>query len=434
MSSTRRSPRTIAVLLALSLTATALVACTGEDQPGETSAEPAPASVTDEITRALDARATAVREADPAAFTASLGGRRSFRGQQQTWYSNLTQLPLAELRYTFDPASLVRDGAGYWVTVDEAVQLDGYDAAPVVTPDRFRFQTHAGSGPMLLTSVTDAAWEGKHQAQAQPWDLGPVEVRAGAGVLGVFDAASIAGAGALLTSVEAGISDVSAWVPYDWSRTVVVYALSDPTFLDSLEDVPGDDPGDLDAVSFPAGDGTRFVLNPRVLDDPGPDRDRLVRHELTHVAVGTHDDDAPVWLSEGLAEWVSVRPLAPEDRRLPHAALTAAQAGVEGVVDLPDDASFNDQDSQAHYGLAWWAVEYVASSYGDEAPWLLLDAIAEPGADPDDVLRDQFATSTEDLAAQADRLILATYAGASATPSDVGSLVSSPGSEDTVTP
>ena len=424
MSSARRRPRTLGVLLALCLTGSALVACSGDDDPGQTSVD-APADVSSAIRNALDARSAAVRRADPEAFARSLGGRRAFRDQQQTWYSNLTQLPLAHFRYRFDPRSLVRDGDGYWVTVDEVMQLDGYDAAPVIRPDRFRLAARPGSARMRLTSVTDARWESAHRVQQQPWDLGPVEVRVGAGVLGVFDAASVETAGDLLTSVEAGIGDVSAWVPYDWSRTVVVYALTDPAFLDSLEDVPGDDPGDLDAVSFPAGEGTRFVLNPRVVADAGPGRDRLVRHELTHVAVGVHDDLAPVWLSEGLAEWVSVRPLAPEDRRLPDTALRAAKkAAEEGRADLPDDASFNDEDSEAHYGLAWWAVEYVADSYGDEAPWLLLDALATPGADPDTVLRDQFATSTRELAEQADRMILATYAGEG--------LVSSPAPEDTV--
>ncbi|GAA1770976.1 hypothetical protein GCM10009795_016310 [Nocardioides hankookensis] len=426
MSSTPRSLRTLAVLLALCLTGPALVACSGDDEPGETTAS-APTDVAGEIGDALDARATAVRRGDPRRFTRTLGGGRSFREQQQTWYANLTQLPLERFRYRFDPASLVRDGDGYWVTVDEVMQLDGYDAAPVVAPDRFRFEA-GSSGRMRLTSVTDQDWETAHRIQPQPWDLGPVDVRAGAGVLGVFDAGTVDAAGPLLTSIEAGIGDVSAWVPYDWSRTVVVYALSEPTFLDGLEDVPGDDPGDLDAVSFPVGDGTRFVLNPRVIGDPGPDRDRLVRHELTHVAVGTHDDTAPVWLSEGLAEWVSVRPLAPEDRRLPDAALTAAE---NGASDLPDDDTFNDDDSQAHYGLSWWAVEYVADSYGDQAPWLLLDALTAPGADVDEVLRDQFATSTHDLAEQADKMILATYVGG---PQQDPDLVSSPSAEDSVGP
>ena len=113
-----------------------------------------------------------------------------------------------------------------------------------------------------------------------------------------------------------------------------------------------------------------------------------------------------MWLSEGLAEYVAVRPLAPEDRRIAAVAAARRRGGVE---DLPDDESFNDDDSDAHYGLAWWAVEYLADSYGEDAPWLLLDAMAEPGADPDAVLRDQFGTTTEDLAAQAERLILALY-------------------------
>src|SRR6478609_2400430 len=338
MSSARRSSRTVAVLLALSLTGAALGACSGSDSPGKASVSP-PADVGTEIRQALDDRAAAVRNGQPEAFTRTLGGRQTFHGQQQTWYSNVTQLPLQRFRYRFDPASLVRDGNGYWVSVAEVMQLDGYDTEPVVTPDRFRFVPAGESGRMRLTSVSDPRWERKHEVHPQPWDLGPVDIRAGAGVLGVFDASTVDTAGSLLTGVEAGISEVSAWVPYDWTRTVVVYALSDPTFLDSLEHVPGDDPGVLDAVSFPAGDGTRFVLNPRVLDDPGPDRDRLVRHELTHVAVGTHDDDAPVWLSEGLAEWVSVRPLAPQDRRLPDAALVAAEEGAaeQGRDDLPDD-------------------------------------------------------------------------------------------------
>lgn len=415
--------------MALCLTGPALAACSGDDEPGATTSSDAPADVADSIQHALDRRAAAVRRGDPDAFTRTVGGRRPFREQQATWYANVTQLPLARYRYRFDPRSLVRDGDGYWVTVEEVMQLDGYDAEPVVSTDRYRFVAAGGSGRMRLTSVTDRAWEQAHQVHPQPWDLGPVEVRAGAGVLGIFDADSVSTAGQLLASVEAGIGDVSAWVPYDWSRTVVVYALSDPTFLNGLEDVPGDDPGDLDAVSFPAGTGTRFVLNPRVIDDAGPDRDRLVRHELTHVAVGTHDDTAPVWLSEGLAEWVSVRPLAPEDRRLPDAALSAAE---DGAGDLPDDASFNDDDSQAHYGLSWWAVEYVADSYGDDAPWLMLDALGAPGADQDQVLDEQFGTSTRDLAEQADRMILATYEGATGQPS--GEPTDVPSKQPTVDP
>jgi hypothetical protein len=427
MSRARPDRRLIAALLALGVLVAALVGCSDDDPPrGPDADTTAPADVAAAVRAALDTRADAVRSGDAEAFGRTVGGSRAFRDQQQTWYANLTQLPVARFRYRFDPASLVRDGNGYWASVTQVLQLDGYDAVPVSSPDRFRFGPVNDRGHVRLTSVTDPEWEAAHDVHPQPWDLGRIEAREGFGVLGVFDAGSVGAADSIIASVETGISDVSAWVPYEWSRHVVVYALSDPTFLQGLEDVPGDDPGDLDAVSFPAGDGTRFVLNPRVLGRSGGEVDRLVRHELTHVAVGEHDDSAPVWLAEGLAEWVSVRPIPPEDRRIPEAALQEAERG--RVRDLPDDDTFNDDDSQAHYGLAWWAVESIANSYGEQVPWTLLDALAAPDAEVDTVLRDQLGLTTRDLAQQAVLLILATYAPAG------GGLVSPSPTEDSVGP
>jgi hypothetical protein len=391
MSSTLRS-----LLLAAVLVTAVLTGCSG-DEPA--AAPRAPVDAVGAIDRALDGRARAVRRADADAFSRQVAGSPEFRDLQQAWFANLTQLPVARLRYEVDPGSVVRDGGTYSAIVETSLQLEGYDAAPVTSQGRYRFRAVAGRpGRFVLTEVAER--------DPQPWDLGPVDVREGIGVLGIFDAGSVDAAAELVASVESGVSAVAAQVPYEWSRSVVLYALSEPAFLDGLDDVPGDDPEDLDAVAFPVGRSTRFALNPRMLEQTGRERDRLVRHELTHVAVGTHDDAVPVWLSEGLAEYVAVRPLAPQDRRIPAAAVLAAQAGVSM---LPDDATFNDQDSDAHYGLAWWAVEWVADTYGDDAPWALLDAMAAPGADPDAVLRDQFGTSTEELASEAERLILDLY-------------------------
>ena len=67
---------------------------------------------------------------------------------------------------------------------------------------------------------------------------------------------------------------------------------------------------------------------------PGQARARLIRHELTHVAVGDRADGVPTWLSEGIAEYVSVRPIPPEDRVMSEEALAAAEAGLTG---LPGD-------------------------------------------------------------------------------------------------
>lgn len=398
-------PRARALFAAAALAAATLSACSGEsadDGPTPTSAR----AVAQALSDSLDARARAVRRGNLDAFLREIGGGAAFREHQRTWFANLTQLPLERFGYGVQARSLVRDGDAYWVTVRQTLQLEGYDDTPVVTLDRYRFApARRDPGRYRLVSVTDPDWEAEHGIAPQPWDLGPVWVRAGPGVLGVFDAGSVEVAPELLDSVERGIASVAGQVPYPWSRTAVVYALSDPAFLDGLADLPGEHPGELDAVAFPVGDGVRVALNPRMLARGGAERDRLLRHELTHVALADRDDDAPVWLAEGLAEWVSVAPLAPQDRRIPEAAVAAAEAG---VADLPADETFNDADSEAHYGIAWWAVEHLADSYGPDAPWQLLDALAE-GPDADAVLAERFATTTAELAEHAARLIRAHY-------------------------
>lgn len=426
-------------LLGAALALGSLSGCTllGDDEttgPG-TSAAPAPPGVVEELTRALRRRAVAVREGDEQRFRSGLARRGGeFATAQGAYYRAMQDLPVQVLRYSFDPADVLRDGNAYWVVVRVHLQLEGYDVAPVVSRDRYLFAP-GPRGRLRLASVTDAAWEERNGVLAQPWDRGPVEVREVAGVLGVFDPASVAGADELLASVQRGIADVSAVVPYDWERRVVVYALGDTGFLGSLRELPGGDPELVDGVAFPvplddadpgAGvAGVRVALHPRMLTRQDVARDRLLRHELTHVAMGPREDAVPVWLSEGVAEWVSVAPLAPEDRALSTASLVAARDGLErDDLDLPPSDGFNGATSGANYGLSWWACEALVSAYGDQVLWTLvddLDAAAEvvtargedAGAGVDErgeqVLAQRTGLGTADLARRAARLMVATY-------------------------
>ncbi len=333
--------------------------------------------------------------------------------------------------------------------VEVSLQLDGYDRQPVVTMDRYRFSpVGEGGRRFALSSVTDAEWEERNEVFSQPWDDGPIEVRSGVGVLGIFDAESVSGSAALVRSVERGISDVAGTVPYDWSRSVVVYALSDSDFLTSIEAPPGGGhPERFDGLAFPvevsptsdAVASTRFVLHARMLYRSRSERDRLVRHELAHVAIGEHDDHAPVWLSEGLAEYVAVRPLAPQDRRVSDAALAAARGRL--VTDLPDDATFNDADSALHYGVAWWACEYLANAFGQDSLWTILDELDAAGVvddpDVDTRLEELTGINSRTLARKAAKQMMATFAtddptisGTSAGPSVDPSAGPGPASDD----
>jgi len=406
------------LLLALSGAGTGCSLLSGDDEsPAEpapsTSSAAAPQDVVAGIQAVLDSRAAAVVHGDSRAFRAGLARDGPFRREQSTYLANLTQLPLGEFSYSFDPAALVRDGEDYWVTVDVHMELVGYDDEAVVTRDRYRFASGRDGG-FRLASVSDLQWEVEHHVQQQPWESGPITVRQVPGVLGVFDEGSVHAADAIVKSVQQGIVFVDAVVPYDWSRSVVVLALSDTAFLDSIPDLPGSDPETLDAVAFPVPASpdtdktaaTRIVLHPRMLDRSGLARDRLVRHELTHVAVGPHDDRAPVWLSEGLAEYTSVRPMAPEDRDISERAVEAAR---DGFTDLPTDEGFNDADSTVHYAEAWWACEYLASSIDEATLWSLLDQLGKPDADRAGILVSSTGLNSRQLARKAGKLLLATY-------------------------
>jgi hypothetical protein len=307
-------------------------------------------------------------------------------------------------------------GDGYRAVAVGTSQIAGFDELPVAIRRVFHFRLDRDNPGELVVVGAAEPWNGRITGDfLEPWETMRVVLRRSHGVLGVFDVGSAPSANAVMRSAKAALVEVGTSVPYAWSRNVVVYALSTPTFLAGLPDVPGGDPLVLDAVSFPvrSGDGrlagTRIALHPRTLGS-GPEirrsRDRLLRHEMVHVAVGEHDDRAPLWLSEGIAEYLSVRSLAPEDRTLSRAAVRAAQVGLPG---LPADDAFTGPAHEASYGISWWACEALVASYGELALWQLLDAYAAASSGAGTVLADTLGIDEPALAAKAGRLMLAHY-------------------------
>ena len=407
----------------------------------------APPDALQGIQATLDRRAEAVRGGDERTFLAGLAkGDPALREQQRTYFANLQQLPLGVFAYSVDPADLVREGEDYWVVVDLALQLEGFDEAPVVSQDRFLLTPGDAEGRFRLASVSDLQWEVDNRVLPQPWDDGEIVVTRAPGVLGIFDSGSVRASDALLTSVQRGIADVAGVVPSSWSQSVVVYALSNTAFLATLPGLPGGDPTSLDGVAFPVfsasdGDGatalvgTRFVLHPRMLDEAGRPRDRLVRHELTHVAIGPDDDLAPVWLSEGLAEYVSVQSLPPEQRTISEPAVVAARAG---VTEMPPDDAFSDAGTpgraSANYGIAWFACEYLAAGFGEVTLWQLLGVLNQPDVDVDSVLLSQVGINVRTLARKAGKQILTTYDAAPPEPTPTEVPTDAPTAAPTETP
>lgn len=401
-----------AAALLLAAVGCALVDGDREDAPSEDAAQ----ELAGRMQELLGRRASALRRGDEAAFMTTVGRRSArFLARERTYAANLAQLPLSRLSYRVDPATVTGDDGRWKAEVEVRMRLGDHDEASVVRPARFTFAESPDGEGFVVVGDRDRGWERRHGVDRQPWDTGDIVVREGDGVLGVFDAASLAGADEVLRAVEMGIGEVGAVVPYDWSGRVVLYALSDTDVLEGVEGLPGEDPDDLDAVTFsvatrPGSDqvaGSRLVLHPRMLS-ASPDRlARLVRHELTHLAVGERDDEVWTWLAEGIAEWVSVRPMAPRDRLVPRAAVEAAAARPDS---LPPDDGFNGPDQAAHYGLSWWACQAIVDLRGERTLWRLLDRLAGTSpADRSDELAHVLGMTTEQLAREASRRILATY-------------------------
>ncbi|TQK70802.1 hypothetical protein [Nocardioides sp. SLBN-35] len=408
-------------LPALALLLLSLTACS-DDPPPPTYSGSGYDDVATLMQKTLDKRARGLRTHDVARFRKALDrGDAGLVEEQQAYFDNLAQLPVGELHYEVaaDTITPVEGSEDYWVEVVLSLGLDGYDATPTRTRDRFLFTPSPDKSRLVITSTTDYSWETAHPGNLQPWDLGPIQVREAVGVLGVFDDTTVRNAGKVLDAAGSGRSDVRSVIGSTSATAptgVVVYSLRDPAFLRGLADQTVGDPDRADGLTIAvpvdgmdASQGVasyRIFLNPRVLEQPVGVLGRLVRHELTHATLGSRGHGAPLWLSEGVAEYVSVQPMAPARRRLPARALDLAAT----VTDLPGAAQFGGPDAEAWYAVSWWVCEYVASVYGRPVLLLLLDRLAD-GADQAQVLPEVLGVTPAQLAQRGVGLMERTYSG-----------------------
>ena len=394
-----RVVRTVAVLLAAAVLTSS---CSGSAAPA-----PAPSRRATDLRAAeqqlLAERARAVRLHDRPLFLRTLDRQdpRLVR-QQRRLFDNLVQLPLQRFRYRVAPA-------GHRVAL--VMQLAGYDAVPVRQPLSIRFGRVHGRLRIL---------DEEPGARPRPWDLTRIHVARAPGVLGIFDRGMWPRAQDVVAAVEKGRRQVTAAVPFTWNDHVVVYGFTSRRVLTSFQDVPGGGSiTHLGAMTFPVysrPDGgrlaaMRFTVLPSSVRAGQPFLGRIIRHELTHVAVGNHDDGDPAWVSEGIAEYVGARPVPPAQRRIPRIAVQRAAAG---VTSMPASRNFNGPDQEWNYALAWMACDYIAHTQGESTMWRLMTALHADGrgtADSrqDPVLRRVLGYDSHELARRAAARILAIY-------------------------
>lgn len=406
----------VAAALALSL-----VGC-NDDEPSATSAAE---SLRAEQQRLLDIRDRAVRTHNQALFLSTIARRdQALVRRQLRWFNAVSALPWRRFSSTVTsrawPDLLMhpRWGKASVPRIRTVQQVREHDVAPVVRVTGLAFARRGGR----LKIVADRTRSGRvfPGSQPAPWDLTAVEVRRRDGVIGLFDQATRGAAGEVMDAVSEGIDEIASALPYRWNRRVIVYAFGDRTVLDSFDNVPGGKIDHLGAMTFPVfaapGSrrvaGVRFTVMPSSIAAGQPFLGRIIRHELTHVAIGRRDDGAPLWLSEGIAEYLGAREIPRPQRRI--AAMAVSRAREDGPVDMPASDSFNGPEQDWHYALSWMACDYIAHSFGESRLWQLADELSDHGrGTPDDeqqqVLIDVLGMDSAQLADHARQRIRAIY-------------------------
>lgn len=359
----------------------------------------------------LDRRARAVREHDRAAFRATLDDPASGFGLRQLQqFDALTKLPLGTFRYgTPEPAPplstdrVAQLGPDAWVSrVGGRYSLAGFDTGTREFESYFTVVRRAGG--WKLVDDTDGG------TQVQVWDLPDLAVARSATtlVIGSGPASRLRPYLQLGDRAVAGVRAV--WTPRWNARLVLVV----PATSGQMAEQVGQDPTAVAQVAAvtdgpfdPTGrTGTdRVVINPEAfatLERTG--QQVVTTHEATHVAIrATTTRQVPLWLSEGMADYVGYRDVDATRQRIAAALLQKVRAGT-GPTALPTAGDFDPGRSTIapSYNAAWLAVCRIVDRHGEAGlVRFYLDVATAPGAasgstntsvDPDADARVAFTT------------------------------------------
>jgi hypothetical protein len=329
----------------------------------------------------LSRRATAVIKHDEAAFLADVAtDDPKFVDRQRTEYRNLVTLGLSSFTLTMTRAhdySQVTDAAltreygnalrEVGVTVKYAV--GGVDQAPDAEPWVPTFGLVRGRWLLVAEQGAGAGDRYPFAVGGQPWEARPVVVVKSPHVVAVISKEDREIAPHLLDLAERGVVNAAKVRPDGWPGKVLVTAVSDQKVFDSYFAGSPDKMTQVEAVTIPRYDAvpewdraaryalSRVVFNPAMLGRGEEELQHALTHEFTHVAFGpATTSNTPVWLIEGMAEYVAFA-----TEKLPDGFLNRAARQAPGSA-LPADRSF--YDSADNYLRAWLACRLIVQRYG----------------------------------------------------------------------
>lgn len=366
--------RVVAALLA----AVCCGACTWTDEPPPTSTEPAQhlsaSQFRDAAVDLIEQREAALREDDRDAFLATIDDDElQFVATQSRWFDNLSAMPVSDLRIEpLDKATPDVDEDELHIPVDFTMRLDGFEERSVT--QRLLYTFRQVDGEVGLVNDRNSERDRRTGWLPDPWDVGDVEVRESGSILAFFDEDTAPYADAVMKDLKSSQETVLAAVP-GWSGQLVAYDISDFAGLEKRTPMKLWETGGV-AYPVPVRPGSdevaavRFIVNPDVVHN-SLQREFLLPHELTHVALGSRDDASPRWLTEGAAEYVSRSEYSVEQQRR-MAGFAMTYLGVTAPV-LVNGSDFY-ANPNTNYEVAAAACTYLAVTRGEDVLWDLMDA------------------------------------------------------------
>ena len=324
----------------------------------------------------VEQREAALQQGDRDSFLTTVDDDElQFVATQARWFDNLSAMPVGDLR--LEPvdkpaADAEAKGGELQLPVDFTMRLDGFEQHSVT--QRLLYTFRQSDGDVVLVNDRDAERDRRADWLPDPWDIDDVVVRESGSILAFFDEETAPYADAVMRDLKASQDTVLAAVP-GWSGQLVAYDISDLTGLEKRTPMRVWETG---GVAYPVmvrpGShkvaAVRFIVNPDVAHN-SLQREFLLRHELTHVALGSRDDESPRWLVEGAAEYVSrTEYTAEQQRRM--AAYVVAYLGTSTPVLVNGPEFYSSADT--NYLLAATACTYLAATRGAQSLWDLMDA------------------------------------------------------------
>ncbi|MFF8274848.1 hypothetical protein ACF05T_01830 [Streptomyces lateritius] len=319
-----------------------------------------------QIQTLLDRHARAVLARDEAAYAVDLDPALAPAALRE--FEHLAEVPLGAWRYRLKDFD--RSGEGRATARAElSYEIRGYDSGPVTTERVLDLAERDGRWYVSADRPASGAAQ-------QLWQQGDVEAERGERSLVLGVGQSPERLREIAAAADRAVPAVSAAWPEKWAGRVVVLVPASLDAMGGLLGAPAPSYRGIAAVTTgevrggPDAPADRVIVNPEAYGELGAfGRQMVLTHETTHVATRAHTSPAtPVWLSEGLADWVAYRgsgrtaaQAAPELRR-------AVRAG-DLPAGLPDDDIFafgGDADALAQaYEGGWLACELIAEHWGE---------------------------------------------------------------------